>query len=171
MIAFILAGAAFLTVAMGFTGIPKLLAQWIGSLELSHYALLAALSVFFVVLGCFLDGISVVVLTTSVIMPLVEQAGIDPLWFGIYIVIVVETGVTTGDTIAETTVKITVTVVTDRVAGAHGVSDREIGDANPLAAPTCGIQVTTASGHTTDRLTVRVDIAIETVRRLSRVLG
>ena len=90
MIAFILAGAAFLTVAMGFTGIPKLLALWIGSLELSNYALLAALTVFFVILGCFLDGISVVVLTTSVIMPLVEQAGIDPLWFGIYIVIVVE---------------------------------------------------------------------------------
>ncbi len=90
MIAFILAGAAFLTVAMGFTGIPKLLAEWIGGLELSPYALLAALTVFFVVLGCFLDGISVVVLTTSVIMPMVEQAGIDPLWFGIYIVIVVE---------------------------------------------------------------------------------
>ncbi|MFD2206508.1 TRAP transporter large permease [Kiloniella antarctica] len=90
MIAFILAGAAFLTVAMGFTGIPKLLAIWIGGLGLSTYGLLAALTVFFVVLGCFLDGISVVVLTTSVIMPLVEQAGIDPLWFGIYIVIVVE---------------------------------------------------------------------------------
>ncbi len=90
MIAFILAGAAFLTVAMGFTGIPKLLALWIGSLELSNYALLAALTVFFVILGCFLDGISVVVLTTSVIMPMVEQAGIDPLWFGIYVVIVVE---------------------------------------------------------------------------------
>jgi len=90
MIAFILAGAAFLTVAMGFTGIPKLLAQWIGALELSPYALLAALTVFFVILGCFLDGISVVVLTTSVIMPMVEQANIDPLWFGIYVVIVVE---------------------------------------------------------------------------------
>ncbi len=90
MIAFILAGAAFLTVAMGFTGIPKLLAIWIGSLGLSDYALLASLTVFFIILGCFLDGISVVVLTTSVIMPIVEQAGIDPLWFGIYIVIVVE---------------------------------------------------------------------------------
>ena len=90
MIAFILAGAAFLTVAMGFTGIPKLLATWIGSLALSTYALLAALTVFFVIMGCFLDGISVVVLTTSVIMPMVQQAGIDPLWFGIFIVIVVE---------------------------------------------------------------------------------
>jgi len=90
MIAFILAGAAFLTVAMGFTGIPKLLAQWIGSFELSAYSLLAALTVFFIILGCFLDGISVVVLTTSVILPMVEQAGIDPLWFGIFVVIVVE---------------------------------------------------------------------------------
>ncbi len=90
MIALILAGAAFLTVSMGFTGIPKMLAQWIGSLGLSTYALLAALTVFFVILGCFLDGISVVVLTTSVIMPMVEQAGIDILWFGIFVVIVVE---------------------------------------------------------------------------------
>ncbi|MCH7888911.1 MAG: TRAP transporter large permease subunit [Proteobacteria bacterium] len=90
MIAFILAGAAFLTVAMGFTGIPRMLAQWIGSLELSTYMLLAALTVFFIVLGCFLDGISVVVLTTAVIQPMVEQAGIDRVWFGIYIVLVVE---------------------------------------------------------------------------------
>ena len=90
MIAFILAGAAFLTVAMGFTGIPRMLAEWIGTLGLSPYALLGALTIFFIVLGCFLDGISVVVLTTSVIMPMVDQAGIDPLWFGIFIVLVVE---------------------------------------------------------------------------------
>lgn len=90
MIAFILAGAAFLTVAMGFTGIPKMLAIWIAELQLSSYALLGALTLFFIIMGCFLDGISVVVLTTSVIMPMVEQAGIDPLWFGIFVVIVVE---------------------------------------------------------------------------------
>ena len=90
MIAFILAGAAFLTVAMGFTGIPRMLAEWIGALGLSQFQLLAALTVFFVVLGMFLDGISVVVLTTSVVMPMVQAAGIDPLWFGVYIVIVVE---------------------------------------------------------------------------------
>jgi len=90
MIAFILAGAAFLSVSMGFTGIPRNLASWIGSFELSTIELLAALTVFFIILGCFLDGISVVVLTTSIIMPLVEQSGIDPLWFGIYLVIVVE---------------------------------------------------------------------------------
>ncbi|MEJ8474670.1 TRAP transporter large permease [Roseibium algae] len=90
MIAFILAGAAFLTVAMGFTGIPRELAGWIGSLGLSPLQLLAALTVFFVVLGCFLDGISVVVLTTSVILPMVQQAGLDLIWFGIYLVLVVE---------------------------------------------------------------------------------
>ena len=90
MIAFILAGAAFLTVAMGFTGIPKVLATWIGGMSLSPYALLGALTLFFIIMGCFLDGISVVVLTTSVIMPMVDQAGIDPLWFGIFVVIVVE---------------------------------------------------------------------------------
>lgn len=90
MIAFILAGAAFLTVAMGFTGIPKSLALWIGELNLSANMLLVALTIFFVVLGCFLDGISVVVLTTSVILPMVEAAGIDRIWFGIFIVIVVE---------------------------------------------------------------------------------
>ena len=90
MIAFILAGASFLTVAMGFTGIPRTLAEWIGSMELSTFTLLAALTIFFVILGCFLDGISVVVLTASVIMPMVLDAGIDPLWFGIFLVIVVE---------------------------------------------------------------------------------
>lgn len=90
MIAFILVGAAFLTVAMGFTGLPRNLAAWIGGMGLSPYALLAALTVFFVVLGMFLDGISVVVLTTSIILPMVIAAGIDPLWFGIYLVIVVE---------------------------------------------------------------------------------
>ncbi|KIC22997.1 MULTISPECIES: TRAP transporter large permease [unclassified Leisingera] len=90
MIAFILAGASFLTVAMGFTGIPRILAEWIGSLNLSTFTLLAALTIFFVIMGCFLDGISVVVLTASVIMPMVLEAGIDPLWFGIFLVIVVE---------------------------------------------------------------------------------
>jgi C4-dicarboxylate transporter DctM subunit len=90
MIAFILAGAAFLTVAMGFTGIPRALAAWIGEQGYSQFALLSALLVFFVVLGFFLDGISIVVLTTSVILPMVLAAGIDPIWFGIFLVLVVE---------------------------------------------------------------------------------
>jgi tripartite ATP-independent transporter DctM subunit len=90
MICFILAGAAFLTLAMGFTGIPRALAEWIGAMELSRWQLLLALTLFYILLGCFLDGISMVVLTTAVIMPLIEKAGFDLIWFGIYIVIVVE---------------------------------------------------------------------------------
>lgn len=90
MIAFILAGAAFLTTAMGFTGIPRDLAAWIGSMQLSPYMLIFALTLFFILLGCFLDGISVVVLTTAVILPMVDKAGIDLIWFGVYLVLVVE---------------------------------------------------------------------------------
>jgi C4-dicarboxylate transporter, DctM subunit len=90
MIAFILAGAAYLTAAMGFTGIPRALAEWIGEFNLAHWQLLTALTFFYVMLGCFLDGISMVVLTTAVIMPLVEKAGFDLIWFGIYVVLVVE---------------------------------------------------------------------------------
>ncbi|WP_280545760.1 MULTISPECIES: TRAP transporter large permease subunit [unclassified Halomonas] len=90
MIAFILAGASFLTAAMGFTGLPRELAAWIGTLGLSPVMLLAALTLLFILLGCFLDGISVVVLTTSIMLPMVEAADIDLIWFGIYLVIVVE---------------------------------------------------------------------------------
>ncbi len=90
MIAFILAGAAFLTAAMGFTGIPRALAEWIGEYNLPHWQLLTVLTIFYIILGCFLDGISMVVLTTAVIMPLVQKAGFDLIWFGIYIVLVVE---------------------------------------------------------------------------------
>jgi len=90
MIAFILLGASFLTVAMGFAGIPIALAKWIDTLQLSPGMLIAALTAFFILLGCFLDGVSIVVLTTAVILPMVQQAGIDLIWFGIYLVIVVE---------------------------------------------------------------------------------
>jgi len=90
MIMFILAGAAFLTIAMGFTGIPRALAENISSMNLSPGWLLFALTIFFIIMGCFLDGISVVVLTTSVVLPMVEQAGINLMWFGIFLVMVVE---------------------------------------------------------------------------------
>jgi tripartite ATP-independent transporter DctM subunit len=90
MIALILAGAAFLTLSMGYIGLPRHLAEWIGGLGLSPFALIVALMVFFIILGCFLDGISMVVLTMGVLMPTVQKAGIDPIWFGIFIVLVVE---------------------------------------------------------------------------------
>jgi tripartite ATP-independent transporter DctM subunit len=90
MIGLILAGAAFLTTAMGFTGFPRLFAEWISGLGLSPLALILALMLVFIVLGCFLDGISMVVLTSAVVLPAVQAAGIDLLWFGIFIVLVVE---------------------------------------------------------------------------------
>ncbi|HSN32609.1 MAG TPA: TRAP transporter large permease subunit [Ideonella sp.] len=90
MIALILAGAAFLTLSMGYIGLPRHLAEWIAALGLTKWQLIVALTIFYVILGCFLDGISMVVLTMGVIMPTVVKAGIDPLWFGIFIVLVVE---------------------------------------------------------------------------------
>ncbi len=90
MIAFILTGAAFLTTAMGFTGIPKSMAAWITGQALSPVMLIAVLTLLFILLGCFLDGISMVVLTAAVILPTVQAAHIDLLWFGIFIVLVVE---------------------------------------------------------------------------------
>lgn len=90
MIALILAGASFLSLAMGFTGLPRGLANMIAEMELSRFQLLLALLVFYIVLGCFLDGISSVVLTMAVVEPMIRQAGIDVIWFGIFIVVVVE---------------------------------------------------------------------------------
>lgn len=90
MIALILAGAAFLSLAMGFTGLPRALAGWIASLELGQLSLIVALMVFYILVGCFLDGISSVVLTMAVVEPMIRQAGIDLVWFGIFIVVVVE---------------------------------------------------------------------------------
>ena len=90
MIALILAGAAFLTLSMGYIGLPRHLAEWIATLGLTQWQLLLVLGVFYVVLGCFLDGISMVVLTMGVVLPTVQKAGIDPLWFGIFVVLVVE---------------------------------------------------------------------------------
>lgn len=90
MIALILAGAAFLSLSMGFTGLPRSLALWIGSLELSRFELLMVLLVFYIVIGCFLDGISAVVLTIAIVEPMIRTAGIDIIWFGIFIVVVVE---------------------------------------------------------------------------------
>jgi C4-dicarboxylate transporter DctM subunit len=90
MIALILAGAAFLTLSMGYIGLPRHLAEWIATLGLSRFQLLLVVMLFYIVLGCFLDGISMVVLTMGVVMPSVQAAGIDLLWFGIFVVIVVE---------------------------------------------------------------------------------
>ena len=90
MIALILSGSSFLTLAMGYIGLPRQLAEWVSGLGLSPGMLLIVLTFFFIVLGCFLDGISMVVLTMAVLLPTVQAAGIDLIWFGIFIVLVVE---------------------------------------------------------------------------------
>ncbi len=90
MIALILSGAAFLTLSMGYIGLPRHLAEFMVELKLSPGMLLVALAIFYMILGCFLDGISMIVLTMGVILPTVSAAGIDLIWFGIFVVIVVE---------------------------------------------------------------------------------
>jgi tripartite ATP-independent transporter DctM subunit len=90
MIALILAGSSFLSLSMGFIGLPRQLAEMIASLQLTPFALILLLMVFYIVLGCFLDGISMVVLTMAVLLPTLQTAQIDLLWFGIFIVLVVE---------------------------------------------------------------------------------
>jgi tripartite ATP-independent transporter DctM subunit len=90
MIMFILGGAAFLSVCMGFTGIPRALAEWVASINPSPYTLIAILAVIYILLGTALDGISMIVLTTSIVLPMVEKAGFDLVWFGIFIVLLVE---------------------------------------------------------------------------------
>jgi tripartite ATP-independent transporter DctM subunit len=90
MIMFILAGAAFLTKTMAFTGVPRLLAEWVYSLQLSPYALIGLLAVVYLILGTALDGISMIVLTAAVVLPMIQKAGFDLVWFGIFIVLLVE---------------------------------------------------------------------------------
>ncbi|MEI8303840.1 MAG: TRAP transporter large permease subunit [Burkholderiales bacterium] len=90
MIMFILAGAAFLTKTMAFTGIPRELAEWVHGLGLSPLALIAVLSLLYLVLGTALDGISMIVLTSAVVLPMIQKAGFDLIWFGIFIVLLVE---------------------------------------------------------------------------------
>jgi TRAP-type C4-dicarboxylate transport system permease large subunit len=90
MIMLILAGASYVSTSMGYTGIPRELAAWVNGFNLSPYALIAALTVMYIVLGTALDGISMIVLTTVVVLPMIQQAGFDLVWFGIFLVLLVE---------------------------------------------------------------------------------
>jgi tripartite ATP-independent transporter DctM subunit len=90
MIMLILAGASYMSTSMAYTGIPAALASWVDSFHLSPYALIAALTVMYIVLGTALDGISMIVLTTAIVIPMIKQAGFDLVWFGIFVVLVVE---------------------------------------------------------------------------------
>jgi C4-dicarboxylate transporter, DctM subunit len=90
MIMLILAGAAFCTAAMAYTGIPKALAEWVDGQNLNRHTLVLALTIMYIILGCLIDGISMIVLTAVIVLPMVEKAGFDLVWFGVYLVIHVE---------------------------------------------------------------------------------
>ena len=90
MIMLILAGASFMKQSMGYTGIPVALAGWVDGMNLSPFALIAALTVMYILLGAALDGISMIVLTTAVVLPMIQKAGFDLIWFGIFVVLIVE---------------------------------------------------------------------------------
>jgi tripartite ATP-independent transporter DctM subunit len=90
MIMIILAGASYMSLAMGFTGIPRALAEWVAAMNLSPYMLITVLAVLYIVLGTALDGISMIVLTSAVVLPMIQKVGFDLVWFGIFIVLMVE---------------------------------------------------------------------------------
>jgi C4-dicarboxylate transporter, DctM subunit len=90
MIMLILAGAAFCTAAMAYTGIPKALAEWVDGQNLNRHTLVLALTIMYIVLGCLIDGISMIVLTAVIVLPMVQKAGFDLVWFGVYLIIHVE---------------------------------------------------------------------------------
>lgn len=90
MLMLIIVAAQILTNAMGFIGLPRYLAETVQHMNLSAGWLIFALSILFIVLGCFLDGISVILLTTATILPMIDAAGIDKIWFGIYLILIVE---------------------------------------------------------------------------------
>jgi len=90
MIMFILAGASFLTSCMAFTGVPRALAEWVAAINPNPYMLIAILAVIYIILGTALDGVSMIVLTTSIVIPMIIKAGFDLVWFGIFIVLLVE---------------------------------------------------------------------------------
>ena len=90
MIGLIVAGAYFLSIAMGFLGVPRMIAGEIAALDLSPIALIVLLLVFYAILGCVLEGMSSIVMTLPITLPLVLAAGFDKIWFGVFLVIVVE---------------------------------------------------------------------------------
>jgi tripartite ATP-independent transporter DctM subunit len=90
MIMLIVCGATYFSVAIGYLGIPAQLTAMIGGLGLSKYVLIFILSIMYLFLGCLLDGFSMIVMSLPLALPLILAAGFDPLWFGIYLIIMIE---------------------------------------------------------------------------------
>ncbi len=128
MIILLLAGSAFLTLAMGFTGLPRELAEWISAMNLSPTALIIALMIMYMVLGCFLDGISMIILTLAVVEPLVRSVGIDMIWFGVFVVLVGEMALITPP-------------IGFNLFLVQGMTGRDIGFISRAAAPMFGLML------------------------------
>jgi TRAP-type C4-dicarboxylate transport system permease large subunit len=90
MIMWIVCGAAFLSVTVGYLGIARKLTEFIAEMGVSPYMLIVVLSVMYLFMGCLLDGFSMIVMSLPISLPLIEQAGFDPIWFGIYLVIMIQ---------------------------------------------------------------------------------
>jgi C4-dicarboxylate transporter, DctM subunit len=90
MIMWIVCGASYLSVAVGYLGIPAQMTAFIATLALSKYMLIVILSVMYIILGCLLDGFSMIVMSLPIALPLIKAAGFDPIWFGIYLVVMIE---------------------------------------------------------------------------------
>jgi C4-dicarboxylate transporter, DctM subunit len=90
MIALIVLGASILGNAAAFLGIPQSVAAFVKGLGLSPFMLIVVLIGFYLVLGCFLDGFSMIVMTLPIVLPIVKAAGFDDVWFGIFLVLAVE---------------------------------------------------------------------------------
>ena len=90
MIMLIVMGASYLSNVMGFLGITRALTEYVVTMKLSPYMLIFILTLLYLFLGCLVDGFSMIVMTAPLVLPLVEAAGFDLVWFGIYLVVMIE---------------------------------------------------------------------------------
>ncbi len=90
MIMLIVMGAAYLSNAIGFLGITRALTQYVTAMDLSPYTLIFILTILYLILGCLIDGFSMIVMTAPLVLPLIEAAHFDTVWFGIYLVVMIE---------------------------------------------------------------------------------
>lgn len=94
-ISIIILGALILAQAISLIGLPYEVMSWIQSLSLGPIQVLIAVVIFYLVLGCFFDGISLMLMTIPIVFPVMTTAGFDPVWLGVVITILIEIGMLT----------------------------------------------------------------------------
>jgi tripartite ATP-independent transporter DctM subunit len=95
MIFLILVGAALFNYFIETSGLPRLLIGWMEGSGLGPFGVLLIVMLFYLLLGCFMDSLSMILLTVPFIFPVVAELGLDPVWFGILLVTVAEIGLIT----------------------------------------------------------------------------